>query len=154
MLVSIASLVPIVVVGPIADLLGTTTVIVAIGLAVVTLGVLSIIARGALRPRRAAHAAVEAGGFFDTAAVAAGSETHVAAAEQPILERSRARAAGPAGSSPGRVSGPAPGALDIETEGYDAGVPVLGGSAHAGAADASDAETAATERAEATGAAG
>jgi MFS family permease len=128
MLVSIASLLPIIIVGPIADLVGTTTVIIAIGIVILGLGMLSFLARGALRPEeRAATAAMETEGFLDPAAIAAGSESHVAAAEQPFRERRRAH--GSTGAVDGRQapSGrPAAGAE--ETAGFDAGVPVLGGS--------------------------
>jgi len=50
MLVSVASFLPIIVVGPIADLVGTPIVIFAIGAAVAVLGVVSVISRGPLKP--------------------------------------------------------------------------------------------------------
>jgi MFS family permease len=53
MLVSTASLLPIIVVGPISDLVGTTVVIVAIAFVVGASGVASILSRGGLRPDEA-----------------------------------------------------------------------------------------------------
>jgi MFS family permease len=48
MLVSVASFLPIIVVGPISDLVGTTTVIFAVALAVLAAGVASVLRRGPL----------------------------------------------------------------------------------------------------------
>jgi MFS family permease len=48
MLVSVASFLPIIIVGPISDLLGTTTVIFAVALGVLVIGVLSVLTRGPL----------------------------------------------------------------------------------------------------------
>jgi MFS family permease len=61
MLVSVASFLPIIVVGPISDLVGTTTVIFAVALGVLLIGVLSVATRGPLlasesRPARDPHA--------------------------------------------------------------------------------------------------
>jgi MFS family permease len=50
MLVSVASFLPIIVVGPISDLIGTTAVILAVALFIAACGITSIIRRGALRP--------------------------------------------------------------------------------------------------------
>ena len=50
MLVSVASFLPILVVGPIADLLGTTIVLVLVAAAIVASGVASIALRGSLKP--------------------------------------------------------------------------------------------------------
>jgi MFS family permease len=50
MLVSIASFVPIIIVGPISDVVGTTVVIVCVGLAVTVTGLTSIVTRGAPTP--------------------------------------------------------------------------------------------------------
>ncbi|HEY8437500.1 MAG TPA: MFS transporter [Candidatus Limnocylindrales bacterium] len=50
MLVSVASFLPILIVGPIADLLGTTVVLVAVSLLIAASGVASIYLRGPLRP--------------------------------------------------------------------------------------------------------
>jgi Major Facilitator Superfamily len=60
MLVSIASLLPIVVVGPISDLIGTPTVIVLVALLVGGSGVASVLSRGTLLPTESA--AYAAGG--------------------------------------------------------------------------------------------
>jgi len=60
MLVSVASFVPIIVVGPISDVFGTSPVIFAIGLMVAISGFASIVLRGPLRPVAAgAHAAAQ-----------------------------------------------------------------------------------------------
>ena len=45
MLVSVASFVPIIIVGPISDLVGTTVVIVFVGVAVTLVGVVSVVTR-------------------------------------------------------------------------------------------------------------
>jgi hypothetical protein len=50
MLVSVASFLPILIVGPIADLLGTTVVLVAVALLIAASGIASIYLRGPLRP--------------------------------------------------------------------------------------------------------
>ncbi len=50
MLVSIASFVPIIIVGPISDLVGTTTVIVAVGLLVFVTGIASVVTRQPAAP--------------------------------------------------------------------------------------------------------
>jgi len=50
MLVSVASFLPIIVVGPVSDVVGTTAVLVTVGLVVAFCGVLSILTRGPLRP--------------------------------------------------------------------------------------------------------
>ncbi len=49
MLVSVASFAPILIVGPLSDFIGTTTVLVAVGCIVTTAGVLSIVRRGPIR---------------------------------------------------------------------------------------------------------
>jgi MFS family permease len=61
MLVSIASFLPIIIVGPIADLIGTTPVIVAVGLIILVLGIGSILARGPIRPEEASQSADTSG---------------------------------------------------------------------------------------------
>ncbi len=84
MLVSVASFLPIIIVGPIADLVGTSPVIVAVGIVILVLGIGSIVARGPIRPDEAAQRAYEPEhppGPVDPAAVVAGSERHVALAE-------------------------------------------------------------------------
>jgi MFS family permease len=48
MLVSVASILPIIIVGPISDLFGTTAVILAIATAVAASGVISVVSRGPL----------------------------------------------------------------------------------------------------------
>jgi MFS family permease len=79
MLVSTASFLPIIIVGPVADVVGTTTVIYAVGVAIAVSGVLSIVKRGPLKPEEARAMAVgpatPAG--FDPMAVATASEVGV-----------------------------------------------------------------------------
>ena len=73
MLVSVASFLPILVVGPIADLLGTTLVLVAVSILIVASGVASIYLRGPLRPvERVSRASV--GGRGDPFVRALGAE--------------------------------------------------------------------------------
>jgi MFS family permease len=50
MLVSVSSFLPIIIVGPISDLIGTTYVIFSLAIAVVVIGVASVIRRGPLQP--------------------------------------------------------------------------------------------------------
>ena len=61
MLVSVSSFLPIIIVGPISDLVGTTSVIFAVAIGVLMVGVLSVVTRGPLlasesRPARDPHA--------------------------------------------------------------------------------------------------
>ena len=49
MLVSVASFLPILIVGPVSDWIGTTTVLIIVGIIVTSAGVLSIIRRGPIR---------------------------------------------------------------------------------------------------------
>jgi MFS family permease len=108
MLVSVASFLPIIIVGPIADALGTTIVIVVVGMVILVLGIGSVIVRGALNPQEAASRADTAShppGAVDPAAVAAGSERHVARLEgfQPAIEDS---GVWDEGGAPGGPDGP------------------------------------------------
>lgn len=57
MLVSTSSLAPIIVVGPLSDLLGTTNVLYAVAIAITLSGILSIIRRGPLKPAEARQTA-------------------------------------------------------------------------------------------------
>lgn len=78
MLVSIASFVPIIIVGPISDLVGTPVVIFAIAVLVVLAGAASILLRGPLQPaERAVRADQPAPGPVDPLTVALGAEEHV-----------------------------------------------------------------------------
>jgi MFS family permease len=81
MLVSVASILPIIVFGSLADLFGTTAVILAISLAVVLAGVLSIIRRGPLE----AGAPAEVGGRVVAGAPVdpASATLHVVVVEEP-----------------------------------------------------------------------
>jgi MFS family permease len=79
MLVSTASLLPLVVAGPLLDLVGTTAVLVAIAIAITASGIVSIISRGPLRPsevRAAASSVIGAG--LDPVAIAAAAEVDAA----------------------------------------------------------------------------
>jgi MFS family permease len=79
MLVSIASLLPIIVVGPISDVIGTPTVILVIAVLVGLSGLASVISRGTLRPAEsAAHAdAARAPAPVDPVGVALHSEVRI-----------------------------------------------------------------------------
>jgi MFS family permease len=55
MLVSVASFLPIIIVGPISDLVGTTAVIFILAVSVAIIGVISIMTRGPLPPSEARH---------------------------------------------------------------------------------------------------
>jgi MFS family permease len=75
MLVSVASLLPIVVVGPISDLIGTPTMILVIAILVAASGVASVLVRGELQPAEsAAHADSRATAAIDPVGVALHSE--------------------------------------------------------------------------------
>jgi MFS family permease len=53
MLVSVSSFLPIILVGPISDFIGTTAVIVSVAIAIVIAGIASVVLRGPLRPAEA-----------------------------------------------------------------------------------------------------
>ena len=53
MLVSIASFLPIIIVGPLSDLVGTTVVILAVATSILIAGIASVVVRGPLRPEEA-----------------------------------------------------------------------------------------------------
>ena len=75
MLVSVASFVPIIVVGPISDLVGTTTVLLLVALGIAGSGVVSIATRGPLRDVESlAHASAEFAGPVDPVGVAIRAE--------------------------------------------------------------------------------
>ncbi len=119
MLISVASFLPILIVGPISDLVGTTFVITAIGILVVCFGIASVFLRGPLRPEELGQREdLEASppGAFDTAAVAASSEIHIASAEALSSARQRAM-----GVTPGAAGDLGPWAEGAD---LDAGVPV------------------------------
>ncbi len=81
MLVSVASLLPIVLVGPVVDLVGTTAVITSVGVLIVACGVGSIVLRGPLGPLEAAMRAdltAHPPGPVDPLAVAYGVEVRLA----------------------------------------------------------------------------
>ena len=53
MLVSVSSFLPIIIVGPVSDLVGTTRVLIAVAIAITASGIVSIITRGPLKPAEA-----------------------------------------------------------------------------------------------------
>jgi MFS family permease len=59
MLVSVSSILPIIIVGPISDLVGTTAVIIAVSILVLLAGLVSILRRGRTRPEEAHRTAGE-----------------------------------------------------------------------------------------------
>jgi MFS family permease len=77
MLVSTASFLPIIIVGPVADVVGTTVVIYVVGIAITVSGVLSYVKRGPLKPSEARAMAVgpaTPAGFDPVAVAMASSE--------------------------------------------------------------------------------
>ena len=76
MLVSTASFLPIIIVGPVADIVGTTEVLYVVAIAITVSGILSYVTRGALKPAEAREMATgpatPAG--LDPVAVATASE--------------------------------------------------------------------------------
>jgi MFS family permease len=92
MLVSVASFLPIIIVGPIADAVGTPVVILAVAALVLVSGLASMLTRGPLGPADAASRAVTDGHLapvapVDPAAVAMQSEVHLT---EPDAEDDRA----------------------------------------------------------------
>ncbi len=81
MLVSVASFLPIIIVGPVSDLIGTTAVLIIVALLVAFTGVLSFVRRGPLtEPEAHTSAAVSARpGPIDPVAVATGHEVEAEA---------------------------------------------------------------------------
>jgi MFS family permease len=76
MLVSVASFLPIIIIGPVADLVGNTTVLFMVAIAVLASGILSILTRGPLKPIEAhetAHGPAQPAGM-DPVAVATAAE--------------------------------------------------------------------------------
>jgi MFS family permease len=95
MLVSVASFLPIIIVGPVSDLLGTTLVLLLVALFVAVSGVVSIVTRGPLKPAEAramATGPVAVAGF-DPIAVATAAE--VDAEGRRAAEASAGRASEP-----------------------------------------------------------
>jgi MFS family permease len=96
MLVSTASFLPIIIVGPIADVVGTTLVIYVVAVLIALSGIVSIVKRGPLKPAearlRATGPAQPAG--LDPIAVAAASEM------ESHERRSQRRTSGSAGAAP------------------------------------------------------
>jgi MFS family permease len=105
MLVSMASFVPIIVVGPIADLVGTPPVIFGVAVLVLLAGVGSILLRGPLRPGESALRADQpAPGPVDPLTVALGAEEHVGEAVAGAARAARV----PSGEPPPPSSEPVP----------------------------------------------
>jgi hypothetical protein len=103
MLVSVASFLPIIVVGPVSDLVGTTTVLIVVATGITVSGALSIMTRGPLRPAeaRAGASRVAAHGTgitrtapIDPVAVAVTTEVEAEAAARRVLRRGAAFDAG------------------------------------------------------------
>ena len=100
MLVSVASFLPIIIVGPVADLVGNTTVLFLVAVAVLTSGILSIVTRGPLKPIEAhatAHGPTQPAGL-DPVAVATAAE--IEAGGRRSSSRSSAAAAALLAESP------------------------------------------------------
>jgi MFS family permease len=88
MLVSVSSFAPILIVGPVSDLIGTTTVLVVVAVLITTAGVLSVLTRG---PLKAAEVRATAGvsahpAGFDPVAVATASELEAGWIVEPVEE--------------------------------------------------------------------
>jgi MFS family permease len=98
MLVSVASFLPIIIVGPVSDLVGTTTVLFVVAGAITVSGVLSISTRGPLKPAeiRATATGPHRAAAIDPLAVMIASEVD---AEE---RRARSRS----GTEPGSAAGP------------------------------------------------
>jgi MFS family permease len=108
MLVSVASFAPIIIVGPVADLIGNTNVLFLVAAAVLASGLLSIFTRGPLQPAEATARAtgpLQPAGM-DAMAVAIGSEVEAGGRRSGRAINPSSAARTPAGSS--SRSGPAP----------------------------------------------
>jgi hypothetical protein len=112
MLVSVASFLPIIVVGPISDLIGTTAVILSVAILIALCGVASVLRRGPLLPveSRSTAGTMIPGMVVDPVAVAH-SEPRRA------YERAHPRPGAPTTARPGGPSGSsaAPSAADAPT---------------------------------------
>jgi MFS family permease len=99
MLVSVASFLPIIIVGPLGDLIGTTPVFVLVAVSIAGAGILSIVRRGPLNPAEARATAIgpatPAG--LDPVAVATASE--VEAGERRHARHAEASVPHPAGTT-------------------------------------------------------
>ncbi len=95
MLVSTSSLAPIIVVGPLSDLLGTTNVLYAVAIAIFLSGILSIVRRGPLKPaeaRQTASGPMKPAGL-DPVAVATAAEVEASERRAALKAASEALAA-------------------------------------------------------------
>lgn len=110
MLVSVASFVPIIVVGPIADFVGTTTVILSVAAGILVVGIASVVLRGPIAAEDLARSAgrMIEGSPVDSIGVT--MRSRLAAPEPPHTpEHHREVAAGaPVAGDPTRDDGPAP----------------------------------------------
>ncbi len=121
MLVSTASLAPLIVAGPLLDLVGTTAVLMAIAVGITASGIVSVIRRGPLQPaeiRPAARGAVT-GAALDPVAVAVAAELEAAERRSRAAARaddlvSRADPDGAASHGQPPVEGPSVTAADAE----------------------------------------
>jgi MFS family permease len=87
MLVSVASLLPIVIVGPISDLIGTPTMILVIAILVTASGIASVVVRGGLRASESAAHATHPTAAVDPVGVVIGSEVRLASERDAERER-------------------------------------------------------------------
>jgi MFS family permease len=101
MLVSVASFLPIIIVGPISDLIGTTAVILAVAVFIALCGVTSVIRRGPLQliETRSTAEAMVAGMVVDPVAVAHAQPARAYERAHPDGPMRPARAPGSAGPS-------------------------------------------------------
>ena len=103
MLVSVASFLPILIVGPLSDLVGTASVLIAVGVIVSVCGLLSIIRRGPMQAREPViDGSVDmAGAPMDPVAVATAAATATATANEVASAAWRGRASPPTTRTPG-----------------------------------------------------
>ena len=105
MLVSVASFLPIIIVGPLSDLVGTTSVLLVVAVAITVSGILSIVTRGPLKPAEATgnRARPRTAAGLDPVAVAIASEIEAGegAPVAPAPTAAGGAARRPAASAPG-----------------------------------------------------
>jgi hypothetical protein len=108
MLVSVASFLPIIIVGPISDLVGTTWVLISVALIVLVSGIASVVVRGPLLPSEA-HKAADPN-TVDPIAAALGADRptwHEPEGSVPAADEAGRDPADPASSAPAGPSDPA-----------------------------------------------
>jgi MFS family permease len=113
MLISVASFLPIIIVGPISDVVGTTTVLFTVALLIGASGIASIVARGPMRPAESMASAQPTG--VRAALDPLGTAPH---ADPPVPHSKLARYADPYGLGPEpdvlEAAGPDPGDVPVE----------------------------------------